>query len=346
MKIAAIVCEFDPLHTGHKRLIDFAKGIVDRVVCVMSGNFTQRGMPACADKYSRARHALLAGADFVVELPTPFAVASAENFAFGGVNVAKKLNADFIVFGSECGSVEKLYECLEVIDRPATQAEIKRQMSAGVSYPKAVAMAAQTDILDKPNNTLAVEYLRAIRRLGANITPVTICREDNFNGDVGEFASSSALRENPALREKYCFDFVTKDINDNIVERYKALVPSFLAVADKEKLAQTEGVTEGLENRILNAHSADFESFMTEIKTKRYTRLKLQRIILNYVLGITKQTVADYKADAPVCALATKKECAALLAQTQKTDELTRRADRLYRSLTTTQIESSLVVMD
>ena len=93
MNLAAIICEFNPLHTGHKRLIDYAKTVADKVVCIMSGNFTQRGLPACADKYARAKHAVMAGADIVVELPTVFATASAENFAIGGVSIANKLNA-------------------------------------------------------------------------------------------------------------------------------------------------------------------------------------------------------------------------------------------------------------
>ena len=103
MKIAAIICEFNPLHSGHKRLIDYAKSIAEHVVCIMSGNFTQRGLPACADKYSRAKHAVMSGADMVIELPTVFATASAQNFARGGVAIAHKIGADYLVFGSECG---------------------------------------------------------------------------------------------------------------------------------------------------------------------------------------------------------------------------------------------------
>ena len=97
MKLAAIICEFNPLHTGHKRLIDYARSVADKVVCIMSGNFMQRGLPACADKYARARHAILAGADLVVELPVAFATASAENFAFGGIAAVKRLGADCLV---------------------------------------------------------------------------------------------------------------------------------------------------------------------------------------------------------------------------------------------------------
>ena len=100
MKISAIICEFNPIHKGHKRLIDLARNTSDYVVCVMSGNFTQRGLPACADKYARARHAVRCGADLVVELPTVFACASAENFALGGVKIASMMGAETLLFGS------------------------------------------------------------------------------------------------------------------------------------------------------------------------------------------------------------------------------------------------------
>ena len=177
MKLAAIICEFNPLHTGHKKLIDFAKTLADNVVCIMSGNFTQRGLPACADKYPRARHALLAGADLVVELPTVFATASAENFAFGGVAIAQKLGADCLVFGSECGDIDKLFSCLDIIEDCETNKLIQQEVSKGVSYPKAIASACGLDILDKPNNVLAIEYLKAIRRSNSTIAPFTLKRD-------------------------------------------------------------------------------------------------------------------------------------------------------------------------
>ena len=337
MKLAAIICEFNPLHTGHKKLIDFAKSLADNVVCVMSGNFTHRGMPACADKYQRARHALLAGADLVVELPTVFAIASAENFALGGVAIAEKLGADLLVFGSECGDVEQLRHCVDVLDDDTVNAKIRKEMEKGLSYPKAVATASGLDVLDKPNNVLAVEYVRAIRKLHSSITPVTLKRDDNYNdGNAGEFASSMALRKDATLRERYTFDFVAADLDDTVEQRYCEIAPSFLAVATKEQLEQIEGVTEGIHNRIFNADkSQGFESLLEQIKTKRYTRLKLQRIILNCVLGITKQTVETYRnVPVNVKVLGVKKGKETLLVGLEnETDELTQKADRLYYAL-------------
>ena len=337
MKISAIICEFNPLHTGHKKLIDFAKTQADKVVCIMSGNFTQRGLPACADKYARARHALRAGADLVVELPTVFASASAENFALGGVSIAEKLHAEYLVFGSECGDVSELNRCVDLLNDKKTNVKIKQEIEKGLSYPKAVAVATGLEALDKPNNVLAIEYIKAIRKLHSTITPITLKREDNYNADTAaEYASSMALRKDKALRERYTFDFVAADIDDTVELKYCDVAPSFLAVATKEQLASIEGVTEGIHNRIFNADkSKGFESILEEIKTKRYTRLKLQRIVLNYILGITKETVEQYKQQPlKIKVLGVRVGNETMLEGIDnETDELTQKADRLYYTL-------------
>ena len=350
MKLAAIICEFNPLHTGHKRLIDYARSAADKVVCIMSGNFTQRGLPACADKYARARHAILAGADLVVELPVAFATASAENFAFGGIAAVKRLGADCLVFGSECGEIEPLLNCAAILENAETQLKIREQIARGLNYPAAVAKATGSTELDKPNNTLAVEYLRALQKHSLDdVTPLTIRREDNYNGSAPvEFASSALLRNDISLREKYSFEYVAKDIDDAVSERYLSFAPIALSVATAESLRNTEGVTEGLENRIVAADKTKgYENMMEQIKTKRYTRLKLQRIILNWILGITKEDVCRYKSGfQSVKALAVRQSATALLANTDsKTDELTRRADELYGALAQRKLPSALFVI-
>ena len=337
MKLAAIICEFNPLHTGHKKLIDYAKTLADNVICVMSGNFTQRGMPACADKYARARHALIAGADLVVEIPTVYATASAENFALGGVAIAEMLHADCLVFGSECGDVAELNRCVDMLSNVKTNAVIRQEMEKGVSYPKAVATATGLDALDKPNNVLAIEYIRAIRKLNSTIIPITLKREDNYNDDTAsEYASSMAIRKNANLRNRYTFDYVTADIDDDVEQKYCDIVPSFLALATKEELEQIEGATEGVHNRIFNADkSKGYEHLIEQVKTKRYTRLKLQRIVLNCVLGITKELVESYKNQPiKIKVLGVKNGKEKLLEGIDNdTDALTQKADRLYYSL-------------
>ena len=350
MKLAAIICEFNPLHTGHKRLIDYAKSISDKVVCIMSGNFTQRGLPACADKYSRAVHALMAGADAVVEMPTVFATSAAENFAFGGVSIAAKLGADFLVFGSECGDLPTLNRCADVIENTAVQEKIKQEIAKGVSYPKALALATGLAELDKPNNTLSIEYLRAIRKTGSSITPLTIIREDNRNENTPlNYVSSSCLRKNKELLAKYSFDFVEKSVSNGIENIYCELAPIILSVTTKEQLRTIEGVSEGLENRIFNADkSMGYDRMIEEIKTKRYTRLKLQRIVLHTILNITKEYVLNCKTEFPTFKmLATKQNAVTLIPRTDgKFDETTKRADCLYSALGGKKPPRKLIVID
>lgn len=336
MKTTAIICEFNPLHSGHKRLLDYAKTFSDKVICIMSGNFTQRGFPACCDKYARAKHALIAGADLVVELPTVFSVASAENFAYGGVSIANKLGVDYLLFGSECGNIDILTNCAKQLLDEDTNKQIAREVKKGVSYPKAVATAVESDVLDKPNNVLAIEYIKAIITTQSTVTPVTIKREDNYNGLGEEFTSSKALRENKELRKTHTYDYVAQDIDDNIEGRFKAVATSILAMKTCDEMANIEGVTEGIENRIFAVNkSQGYDKFLEEIKTKRYTRLRLQRVVLNTVLNICKSDVDKAKrSEIPVKALAVRGDAVTLLAGiNNNVDELTQRADRLYYSI-------------
>lgn len=336
MKTTAIICEFNPLHSGHKKLIDYAKTISDRVICIMSGNFTQRGMPACCDKYLRAAHAIKAGADLVVELPTVYATASAENFAYGGVAIADKLAVDGLVFGSECGDIEELRRCADILTDESVNNRIAHIMTTGVSYPKAVSTALASDVLNQPNNVLAIEYIKALQSRKSNIIPVTIKRESNFNGEPNEYASSGYLRKNADERDRYSFDFVTPDIDDGIESKYKEYAAHALSVMTSDQLREIEGVTEGLENRIFNADKSNgYDAMLDIIKTKRYTRMKLQRIVLNSVLSVTKDIVRmSKKAYIPIKALAVNESTTALLRGLDgESDDLTRRADRLYYSM-------------
>lgn len=349
MKTTAIICEFNPLHSGHKRLIDYAKSLSDKVICIMSGNFTQRGLPACCDKYARAKHALLAGADLVVELPTVFATASAENFAYGGVAIANQLEADFLLFGSECGNIDSLTTCAKLLLDKEVNKQIADEVKKGVSYPKAVANAVNLPMLDKPNNVLAVEYIKALILSKSSITPITITREDNYNGTPNEYASSAALRANTELRKKYAYDYVTDDIDDYIERKFGEVATSILSLKTPTELNCIEGVNEGIENRVFAADkSQGYDIMLEQIKTKRYTRLRLQRIVLNAILNISKNDVIKAKNSAlTIKPLAVKSNATSLLAKTNgEFDALTQRADRLFYSLTTAAPPQKLIKLD
>ena len=157
------------------------------------------------------------------------------------------------------------------------------------------------------------------------------------------------MRDDKQLRDKYTFSYVAQDIDDGIVEKFYQLAPSFIAVATKENLAQIEGVSEGLHNRIFDADKTQgYEHMLEEIKTKRYTRLKLQRIILNQILGITKDDIAFCKNKQPtVKVLAVKSSAVTLLQNIEnESDEITLRADRLYATLSGKTAPTNLVKID
>lgn len=310
MKISAIICEYNPLHNGHLSHIAFTKKNCDALICVMSGNFVQRGTPAIMDKYDRAKHAVLSGADLVLELPTVFATASAENFSYGAIKLLDALKADSLSFGSECGDLTVLSRCADFLLAPPKLItdKIKAYITLGQSYPSAIAKAmieydAEFAILDKPNNLLAVEYLKQIKLQNSKLKPITLKRQDNFNSSSieGEFASSTSIRS--AIESKmtenlgeYMPKFVIDDLIPSVNDKYRQFVYSFLHTTTAEYLNNIEGVNEGLENRILdNINKGNYQLMFDGIKTKRYTMVKLQRVLLSAVLNITKDKVITAK---------------------------------------------------
>lgn len=267
-----IICEFNPLHNGHKHLINSVKNENDNIICVMSGNFVQRGELAIDDKYSRTKTALENGADLVIELPTICSTLSAQGFAKAGVELLEATGVcDKIAFGAECDDVDKLKAISEEIKEKDNL--IKKELSKGVSYPKARKNIISSDILDSPNNILAIEYLTythlpaiAIKRIGKG-----------HDSDDIEY-SASEIRKNMDLNKiasiKNCESAVLYKLRNMTAEDFK----------------KTDDVSEGLENRIVQAvsNSSTVEELYAKIKTKRYTHSRIRRIILRSYLSITK----------------------------------------------------------
>jgi len=193
--LAAIICEYDPFHNGHKYLIEETRRRTgcDGVVCIMSGSFTQRGRPAVCDKWARAEMAVAGGADAVIELPFMYAVASAQFFARGAVSICRQIGAKYLAFGA-ASSLEVLQERAEELTSPEYEKALKAALKAGKSYPRAAAQGAQAD----PNDILAAEYLAELRRSGAEIEPVAVERIGPAHGSStveGSFASASQIRK-------------------------------------------------------------------------------------------------------------------------------------------------------
>ena len=206
MKTTGIVAEYNPFHNGHKALVDRCReNEATHIVAAMSGNFVQRGSVAIMDKRARAAAAIKGGVDLVVELPVPFAVATAEVFARGGVSVLAGLGCvDALSFGAECEDLSLLQSAAKAVTDPKVDELIKTELSGGVSYPTARAYAVRTvygpdiaDVLEGPNNILAVEYLKELERRGNPMAVEPMKRVGTGHDGLtatDEFASASMLR--------------------------------------------------------------------------------------------------------------------------------------------------------
>ena len=179
MQITAVIAEYNPFHFGHRYQLEQIKKHSDAAVVIMSGPFVQRGEAAITDKWTRARAALLNGADLVLELPVIFALASAREFASGAVSLLDRTRAiDKLCFGTESGDAEALIKAAEIIENepPQVSGKIKALVSEGMSYPAARELAFSElvpgGLLSSPNNILAIEYIRALMRIDSAIEPM------------------------------------------------------------------------------------------------------------------------------------------------------------------------------
>ena len=310
MSIIGIVCEFNPFHCGHKHLIDTVKKDGDTLVCVMSGNFVQRGEPAIFPKEIRVAAALKNGADIVLELPFIYATASAEFFCENAVRILENFGCDTLAFGSECGDISTLKKAAEIIANPDFDGKIKSYLEKGVSYPTAREMAVRNfsdgTCISLPNDILAVEYIKAINKNGYKIKPVTVKREGagyNSLDDKESFASATLLRK--MICES---NDISRFIPENTRDIYKRAADDG-RVIDKNKYElaalsllrskidciddNTAYMSEGLENRVKSAISTEttLDGIFDAAKTKRYTHSRIRRAVLASALGITKDII-------------------------------------------------------
>ena len=321
-KICAIICEYNPLHNGHALQLEKAKELsgCDFVLCIMSGNFVQRGEPAVLSKHKRAYIALHAGADAVVHLPTAFSCCSAEVFALAACIIANSFkNVTHLCFGSECGEIWPLLDAAEFFrDEPkAYTQKLKAFLLDGLSYNSARLKALEalgndemTKILSTPNNILGVEYIKALKLLKSPITPVTMRRQTQTIGEnkITTFASSTAIRSElfranspknltPAM-PKPIFRLFKQELDKQgilDIKLFDQLKLGHLRLTELVKLEQVFDVNEGLENRIasLARTSPDYQSFLQSTVTKRYTERKINRIVVGSMVGITKDIIKE-----------------------------------------------------
>lgn len=330
MNICGIVAEYNPFHNGHKYHIEQTKRETDcdAIVVIMSGNFIQRGVPALFDKWIRTKMALENGADLIIELPLIYSTSSAEYFAQGSISLLDGLGVvSNISFGSDTTDIDTLKRIANVLYlepenyKKLLQSEIKR----GVSYPIARSNALKNflkkeydakyiaDILLDPNNILGIEYLKALLYSNSMIKPLAIKRKGgdyNSTAIVDNICSATAIRELLEKNElkavenvvpKETFDTINNEILNGrapmFLKNFENEIMYSLRKSTVEELRDIADVTEGLENLIKKASTIGktIDEIIDIIKTKRYTRTRIQRILLHTLLNVTKKDVEDYK---------------------------------------------------
>ena len=312
MSTAAIICEYNPVHNGHKFHLEETKRVTgaDSVIAIMSGSFVQRGECAIYDKKLRAKAAVLGGADLVLELPAVYACASAEFFALGAIRILNALGIiDTLSFGAETDDVASIMSVAELLaNEPKVFSNILKSHSQnGLSFPAAREAAIRdimgdsvAKILSSPNNILGTEYCKALIKEKSDITPFAVMRKgaahDTAQTD-GAIASASYIR---SIIYEQGFDKATTFMPDFAAKLFDVAPIHSIKTMEKAIIAQLvkmplddlkciSDVAEGLENRIkaVAATSASLDELVDKIKTKRYTHSRIRRIILSAYLGIT-----------------------------------------------------------
>lgn len=305
MEFSAIICEYNPFHNGHLYHIQETKNKTGLpVICIMSGNFVERGEIAIANKYTRASWAIKAGADIVIELPCIFATSSAEMFAEGAVRVLNQVGSvKHLSFGTEDAEIGALQKIADLIltEESKSHKNVITHTKSGLSYKQQMQnhsyLKDYKDIVSKPNNILAIMYLKALKKTHSKILPVSIARTDdgyNSNTPKGVFASASYIRK--LLTEgksvnKFIPDFVTLKNNPEYIKRYHNSILLNIRQKSTDELHNIKDVNEGLEFRIKKCanETGESEKLTENIKTKRYTFARINRILLYSLLGITKE---------------------------------------------------------
>ena len=311
MKIAVIICEYNPLQKGHVHHLSCALKDTgaDSVICIMSGNFTQRGELAIADKYARATWAAQNGVDMVVELPPQYVLTTAKYFALGGVKIANAIKGDVTLsFGSEIGDLQALQEIAYFKEDETFKAIIDEELKKGNGYAKSYSIALEktqpflAHLLELPNNILAVEYLKSLKETQSNIIPHTIPRIGGGYLDIKstDYPSASCVREhwqNGDLQSvshgipSQVLEYL-RNTNPDIMQSAKEKLLSILKFnIDSLDLQNIHGVKEGVENRITATlkEISTWQELVDKLSTKRYTNSYLLRTLINIALSNTYQ---------------------------------------------------------
>ncbi len=306
MKISALIAEFNPFHAGHRLLIDNMHRESDAVIAIMSGNFVQRGECSIYNKAERACATLYSGVDLVLELPSVFALSSAEGFARGGVKILDACNViDTLWFGSECGDIQALTSLADILneENPAFRKALDEKLSHGASFPAARTyalrkMGADAKILESPNNILAVEYIRALKSIHSDIKPVTIKRigagynEKNCGGEIPSASFVRSLIENGEAADKYMlYNYESSPL---FMKNFDSFIALRLKTASVHELCLIPDCNEELAIRLKKAsHLNTFEKIVSAVSTRRYTQSRIRRILCNLLINNCFKTAPE-----------------------------------------------------
>ncbi len=327
MKSVGIIAEYNPFHNGHKYQIQKIKKDLnpDVIIAIMSGNFVQRGELAIINKWQRTKSALKCGIDMVIELPTYYALSSAEMFAFGGISILDSLNVENIVFGSENGNIDDFYTVTKkLIELEKNHIEgLQQILKQGHSFAKARNILinelyslneSQKSILTNPNNILGLEYLKSINGLNSKIKPHTIKRYGASYHDtniLSETPSASAIRKfllTDSNTSDELFTTLSKSMpkealniltNSNTVntESLYPILKYKLMTSSTNELQTIHDVTEGIENKIINSipNSNSLKQLIYNCKSKRYAQTRISRILMKILLNIKTEDIGYIK---------------------------------------------------
>lgn len=305
--IFATAAEYNPFHNGHAYHVSQMKKLgADGIIAVMSGSFVQRGEPAVMNKFDRAACAVRGGVDLVVELPVSFAVGSAERFASGCVRTAVATGVvSKFCFGSESADISEFEKTVSALETPEFSELLKAELETGITFVSARARALEklgVFVPEKPNDILAVEYIKALKRSKSNIGAVAVRRIGDYHGGTEGFASASEIRRkiDAGILPREDLPSATVEAFERLfahggapakIENLERMILGFYRDAKAEELKAFYAVAEGAENRMISAAktATSIEDFYAKIKTKRYTMATVRRMVIAPFLKIKKE---------------------------------------------------------
>ncbi len=297
MERIGIICEYNPLHNGHIYHINKIRELYPNsiLILVLNGYFLERGEISCLTKEDKIKLALNSGVDLVLELPVLYGTQSADIFAKTSITILNHFKISKLVFGSELNDIPLLENIVNKINSPTYQKKVKVYLKTGMNYPTALAKAINTNIdFNHPNDLLAISYLKAIKEINNTISPISIKRTNDYHDlDSNNSIISASNIRNKLKQKKNIKKYLPKESKEAILSFNEVFYFQLLKakILTTPHLNQFLTVDEGIEKRLVKAvqTSTTLEEFIKNIKTKRYTYNKINRMCVHILLGITKK---------------------------------------------------------